>query len=336
MMLFGVLAAIAALVLLVRFAREPRRFGNAVWLGVLVVFGGLWLLATLDPIGWLQTAAVLVIGGLLLLTALLLPWGLIANGVVMWRREGHRPANLLSLAAGCAMVLLLAAIGTAILLRANAWLLAALAAVSLVACYLAFLFAALVGYAALYGRWSRDARPDAIIVLGAGLNGDRVPPLLAGRLDRAIDCRDRALAAGTDPVLVVSGGRGSDEAVSEASAMRGYLERAGVPGERILLEDRAATTEQNLRYSTALLSGRGAGRGRAVAVTSNYHAFRTAVLARRLGLPVQVIGARTASYFVPSAFLREFVALLAQYRKTNAAAILVLLALPLALVAVSR
>jgi uncharacterized SAM-binding protein YcdF (DUF218 family) len=332
--LFGWLTALVVLILVIRCVHEPRRFGNAVWLGAAVVFAGLWLLSRLAAVTWLQTAAVLVLGGLALLVALVLPWALIANGVVMWRREGHRPANMLSLLAGLALVLLLAALVLAVVAHVPAWALAVLAAVTLVACYLGFLFAALLGYAALYGRWTRSTRPDAIIVLGAGLLGDRVPPLLAGRLDRAIDCRNRALAAGTDPVVVVSGGRGSDERISEAAAMHDYLVRAGVPDEVVLREDQSATTEQNLRNSTALLAARAPAQ--TVAVTSNYHAFRTAVLARRLGLPVQVIGARTASYFVPSAFLREFVALLVQYRKTNAAAILVLLAGPLALFAVSR
>ncbi|WP_240542985.1 YdcF family protein [Solihabitans fulvus] len=173
-----------------------------------------------------------------------------------------------------------------------------------------------------------------MIVLGSGLIGDRVPPLLASRLDRAVQCERRAAAEGRDLVLVVSGGQGADEDTSEAAAMRAYLLDRGVPAERILLEDKATTTEQNLRYGMDVLTGHGVA-GRVLAVTNNYHVFRTAVLSRRLGLRLNVIGARTAAYFVPSAFLREFVALLAQYWRTNLAVCVLVAAGPLLLAAAS-
>jgi uncharacterized SAM-binding protein YcdF (DUF218 family) len=206
------------------------------------------------------------------------------------------------------------------------WLVVVALSALLVAGYLAFVFTALLLYSVLYSRVNRRARADAVIVLGSGLLGDRVPPLLASRLDRAVVFWRRCPEA----LVVVSGGQGPDELKSEAAAMADYLVAAGVPAARIVLEDRATTTDENLRYSVALLRERGFT-GRVLAVTNNYHVFRTAVLARRLGLRLDVIGARTASYFVPSAFLREFVALLAQYRKTNAAACFVLAAGPAAL-----
>jgi uncharacterized SAM-binding protein YcdF (DUF218 family) len=86
--------------------------------------------------------------------------------------------------------------------------------------------------------------------------------------------------------------------------------------------------------SMDLLGARGTT-GTIVAVTNNYHVFRTAVLARRLRLRLNVIGAKTASYFVPSAFLREFVALLTQYRRTNLAISLVLAGSPVVLALIS-
>ncbi|GLZ39889.1 YdcF family protein [Actinokineospora sp. NBRC 105648] len=320
-MAFALLALVAAVIFVYRVYREPRRLGNAVWLGLAVVFGGLWLLDSLSGVPWLRDSAV-VVG---VLVGLVLPWALVANGVVMWRREGHTLGNLLSLLAGLAMLGLFGVTAATIGFGGPRWLAVGVTSLVLVAGYLAFLFAALLVYSVLYGRLGRGRQADAIIVLGAGLDGDSVPPLLANRLDRAVECR--AHAAETDPVLVVSGGQGSDEQVSEAEAMGTYLRANGVPAERILLEGKAATTEQNLRYSMELLAEHGRA-GTILAVTNNYHVFRTAVLARQLRLRVHVVGARTASYFVPSAFLREFVALLAQYRRANVAAILVLAALP--------
>jgi uncharacterized SAM-binding protein YcdF (DUF218 family) len=74
-------------------------------------------------------------------------------------------------------------------------------------------------------------------------------------------------------------------------------------------ETASRTTEENLRLSLALLGAEGRGE-RVVVVTNDYHAFRAAIITRELNLSAQVVGARTASYFLPSAILREFVAVL--------------------------
>ncbi|RLK58855.1 YdcF family protein [Actinokineospora cianjurensis] len=314
-MTFAVLALVAFAVFGYRVWREPRRIGNAVWLGIAAVLGGLWLVVGLSD--HVVVVGLVAFGGLV---ALVLPGALIANGVVMWRREGHTLGNLLSLLAGVAMLGLAGAAAAVVGFGGPRWLVAAVASVVLVAAYLAFLFVALLAYSVLYSRIGRSKRADAIIVLGAGLNGSTVPPLLANRLDRAVERLDG------DAVLVVSGGQGTDEQVSEAEAMAEYLRGQGVPDERILVEDKATSTEENLRNSMALLAG--GDTGTVVAVTNNYHVFRTAVLARRLHLTLHVVGAPTATYFVPSAFLREFVALLAQYWRTNTTIAVLLAALP--------
>ncbi|MDT8916132.1 YdcF family protein [Amycolatopsis sp. PS_44_ISF1] len=324
-MVFGVLALVAVLIFVTRFLREPRRFGNAVWLALALVLTGLWLLSLIEGVTWLQTVVLVLLAVLALLSALVLPWALVANGVVMLRREGHRPANLLSLLAGLALLAVFGLTGSTVVFAQPRWLVVLAFSALLVAAYLAFVFAALLLYSVLYSRMKRRARAEAVIVLGAGLRGDRVPPLLAGRLDRAVAFWRRCPQA----LVVVSGGRGPDELRSEGAAMADYLVAAGLPVSQIVVEDQASTTDENLRFSVDLLRERGFA-GRVLAVTNNYHVFRTAVLARRLGLRLDVIGARTASYFVPSAFLREFVALLVQYRKTNAAACAVLAAGPVA------
>ncbi|SER24934.1 YdcF family protein [Actinokineospora terrae] len=319
-MTFAVLALVALVVFGYRVWREPRRIGNAVWLGVAAVLLGLWLVVGLSD--RVVVVGLLAFGGVV---ALVLPGALIANGVLMWRREGHTLGNLLSLLAGLAMLGLAGAAAAVVGFGGSRWLVAAVASVVLVAAYLAFLFVALLAYSVLYSRIGRSKRADAIIVLGAGLNGSTVPPLLANRLDRAVERLD------ADAVLVVSGGQGADEQVSEAEAMAEYLRGQGVQDERILLEDRATSTEENLRNSMALLTD--ATTSTVVAVTNNYHVFRTAVLARRLHLKLHVIGAPTATYFVPSAFLREFVALLAQYWRTNTTIAVLMASLPLILTA---
>lgn len=99
--------------------------------------------------------------------------------------------------------------------------------------------------------------------------------------------------------------------------MAGYLRERGVPETDVVLEPEARTTEENLRFATAILRERDPVPSRIGAVTNNYHVFRTALLARRLRLRLDVVGSPTALYFLPSAFLREFVAMLMQHRVVN-------------------
>ncbi|MGW4487499.1 YdcF family protein [Amycolatopsis sp. NPDC004368] len=324
-MALAILALLVDLTFVVRFLREPRRFGNAVWFALALLFTALWLFSLTAGLVVLQTVVLIVVAVLAVVAGLVLPWALVANGAVMWRREGHRPANLLSLLAGLTiMAVYVFTVGAVAFTQVAPWLIVAAMSLLLLTAYIAFVFTALLLYSVLYSRLNRRAHAAAIIVLGSGLLGDRVPPLLASRLDRGVQCFQRSPSA----VVVVSGGQGTDELTSEAAAMAAYLERAGVPREAVLLEDKATTTDENLRFSVELLKANGIS-GRVLAVTNNYHVFRTAILARRLRLKLDVIGARTASYFVPSAFLREFVALLVQYKKTNIAAVVVLGGFPL-------
>jgi uncharacterized SAM-binding protein YcdF (DUF218 family) len=179
---------------------------------------------------------------------------------------------------------------------------------------------AIVLYSWLYQLGVRHSRrtPSAIIVLGAGLIRGQVPPLLAGRLDRAMEARkkfaERVGEGGAAPLLLVSGGKGRDESRSEAEAMAEYLHvRHGVPLGEVMVEDRSVNTRENIRFSKALLEREGVvpTRDRPVlAVTSNFHAFRAATLMRRERLLGQALGARTAGYYWPSASLREYMAIL--------------------------
>ncbi|RDI35068.1 YdcF family protein [Lentzea flaviverrucosa] len=327
-MLAGLLFLIPAMFFVVGVFRDRRRLSNAVWLGIALVMA-LLLLAEAGRDNPVLSLPLFLAFVLAVLGLLLLPLALLANGLVMVRREGRSLGNLLSLLAGLAllgeMVYFVWGIS-----QPNDWIRGSAIGLFLVSAYIAFLFVSLLLYSVIYGRTGRRHGFDGIVVLGAGLIGDQVPRLLANRLDRAMRLYHRDREAGRSPVIVVSGGQGSDEQVSEAFAMSEYLLERGVPDDDIVLEDQATTTEENLRYSKALLAERGLN-GRVVAVTNNYHVFRTAVLSRKQGLRLQVIGAPTAWYFVPSAFLREFVALLVRNPVVHGLACALLMAGGLAL-----
>ncbi|MFF2099847.1 YdcF family protein [Streptomyces sp. NPDC058202] len=305
--------------------RDRRRVGNAVLLGLAVVFAAIALFLHLASekaqLGHDLGVALLTLAALGVVT---LAWFLIANGITMVRKEGRSPANLLSLGAGVALVALLALLVTALVLHTHTLLVVAATAVAL-AGYVAFMFLCFLFYGALYGRLRIRRRADYVVVLGSGLiGGTTVPPLLAGRLDRARKEHARLSRRGRRPVLLTSGGQGPDEKLPESHAMADYLVTQGFPADLIEREDRSTTTDENLTFSKALMEKANPDY-RCVIVTNNYHVFRAAVTARRTGVRGHVIGAPTASYFWPSAMIREFVALLVAYRRTNAAIFLLVL-----------
>ena len=317
-------------VFLARVVREPRSFVNAVLLGLALSLGALGLAEHLA--GEPGRPAHLLLRLLLLGVALgpfIIGCFLIANGVTMIRRERLRPANLLSLVAGGAIFVVIG-LDVAAGQAGDAPLSLSAVVVTLLFGYVSFLLVSYVCYAYVYGLVARTGGADFVIVLGAGLRSDGgVPPLLASRLDRGRDvwaALDRQ-AADVKPVLIVSGGKGSDERVSEASAMAAYLMDRGVPADQIVLEDQSRSTEENLVFSKAIMDRLRPG-ARATVVTSDFHAFRAALLARRLGLRAQATGARVAGYYRPNAALREFAAVFLRYRVINFGICAMLVAVP--------
>lgn len=291
---------------------ELRRLANAVVVGgILLHLVLLLLLGLLDRLAERgHPGAVWVLVGAVALGSLALLAFLVLNGVAMARREGRSLGNLLTLLLGLGL-LGLAAVTVLTVLDGRSLPAVVLGSVWVLVAYLGFVFWAFVLYGLLYAR--RDATPgaDSVVVLGSGLLGSRVPPLLAARLDRGRAVLDAELARGGRAVLVCSGGQGPGEDVPEGVAMADYLVAAGVDPALLRRETASTTTEENLRLSIALLEAEGRG-GRVVVVTNDYHAFRAAIITRELGLTAQVVGAPTASYFLPSAILREFVGLLAR------------------------
>ncbi|WP_433566018.1 YdcF family protein [Nocardia sp. CA-151230] len=171
------------------------------------------------------------------------------------------------------------------------------------------------------GRARRPARPgaDVVVVLGCRLRHDRVAPMLARRLNRALEVVGEERRRGRAPLLVVSGGQSGRETVAEAEAMADYLVAQGISGDSILREKWSRNTEENLRFTVRELRGRGIDpeQVRMTVVTSDFHVLRTAGLVRRLGLRAQVTGARTSRLLTRKSFLREFVAVLVKLGRTG-------------------
>lgn len=121
--------------------------------------------------------------------------------------------------------------------------------------------------------WERDV--TAVIVLGAGVNG-RAPSLtLQTRLEAALEY----VADKPDIPIVVTGGQGRGEEITEARCMADWLMARGVSEDRIILEEQATDTRENIDYSLTLLHDMGIDTTSNIAVVSNdYHLARAAYL----------------------------------------------------------
>lgn len=163
----------------------------------------------------------------------------------------------------------------------------------------------------IYNLWCEKRNKDYLIVLGAGLAGDQVTPLLAGRIDKAIEFYNSQTAKGvTPPKIVMSGGQGPNEAVSEAWAMKNYALEIGIPQEHILLEDQSTNTRENLLFATELIKQDSKKEHPEVLFcTTNYHVLRAGILAKSLGLNYHGLGSKTKFYFYVSAIIREYMAI---------------------------
>lgn len=124
-----------------------------------------------------------------------------------------------------------------------------------------------------------DGEPQIMIILGCQVKPWGPSILLQDRLDEALDyLEDRP-----DMTVVVSGGKGTDEHMSEAQAMHDYLVEHGFPEEQIFMEDRSENTLQNLQYTTALLEAEGYDVTDDIVVVSNgFHLTRVRMLWNRV------------------------------------------------------
>lgn len=249
----------------------------------------------------------------------IVPFFLIHNGIIMLRREGKHLSHLLSLALGAAIlvgeaatVFLVVKYSTAFTLDRSfyrsGWFVAG-SLISVTVIYGSMTFLIFMIYTLFLQIIPRKKDFDYVIIHGAGLlHGDQLSKLLRDRLDKAITVYRRDP---TPPRIIPSGGKGADETVPEAEAMKQYLIGQGIPESDILPENASKTTLENLRFSKQILDGL-EGRKYTALVTSNYHVYRALRYCRKIGLNCTGIGSRVAFYYWPSAMIREFIAIHAE------------------------
>jgi len=316
--LLGVSICVFAWIML----REPRTLWSGVsLLGVLLCSAITMFLLLTKYADWLAEHDLLmnILVALLLLMvgcALAFPAVLIVTlfieGIKVIRHEGLKPGNLLTMLFSVLLYLYLAVwpvigglekgrLGTKL------YVLISLSAVYVLALMAVYLLSAALN---LF-HWKKRRGADYIIVLGAGVIGTRVTPLLAARIDKGIEL----LHDNSDAVLILSGGQGPGEDIAEGEAMARYAEQKNMGLEKIIVEGKSTSTEENLMFSRELMNR---DRPRVIVVTTAYHVFRALLLAKQQGLKCVGFGAKTKWYFTLNALIREFVGYLSLTWKQHA------------------
>lgn len=152
---------------------------------------------------------------------------------------------------------------------------------------------------------------EYVIVLGAQWRADGPSTVLRYRLDTAL----QYLEANPDARVIVTGCQGPNEPISEAEGMAGYLMEAGIAEERILIEDQATNTYENLSYSLRLCDS---AKKPVVVVTNDFHVYRAVALGRAMGYQ-QLEGLAAPSHItmLPQNLLRECLALVKEFLTRN-------------------
>ncbi|MBR0385768.1 MAG: YdcF family protein [Erysipelotrichaceae bacterium] len=245
-----------------------------------------------------------------MLAVFLVPLLLIINGIQMIRRESFSLANVLSLVLGifvgigeiATIVYVLGLAETITIIgKMHFWVMLIIMTVF----YFSVLVLNFVLYSTFISVMPHRMDFDYVIIHGCGLaDGEKPTKLLSDRIDKAMEVYNKCIKK---PCIIASGGKGSDEKISEAQAMRNYMVEHRIPERDIIMENASATTRENLTNSMAIINSREGGRKTAL-VSSNYHIYRCLRLATELGFRCTGIGAHVAFYYWPSALIREFIA----------------------------
>ncbi len=171
---------------------------------------------------------------------------------------------------------------------------------------LALGWAAVVVAVALAAARDQAKAADAIAVLGAAQYNGRPSPVFRARLDHAAALYQRGLA----PVVLVTGGVGPGDTVSESEVGRRYLVKAGLPEGAVVAIPAGTSTFSSLDGVAHWFTGHDSRR--VLLVSDGFHMLRLQILATRLGLvpftspapssPIRSNPRRNAAYFLVEGF----------------------------------
>lgn len=152
-----------------------------------------------------------------------------------------------------------------------------------------------------------DNETEYLVILGAGLNGETVSLSLYNRLMAGIEYLEKY----PDAKVVVSGGQGPYETITEAEAMRRFLVSRGINENRIWLEDLSTSTMENFKFSKRVIEEKsGSSVSEITFITNSFHILRSKMLASRNGLRAHAISCKTPNQVIVQMYIREYFALI--------------------------
>lgn len=156
----------------------------------------------------------------------------------------------------------------------------------------------------------KSTKVDHVILLGAGLKGDKITATFMNRMENCVEY----LEANPETGVVVTGGQGYGEVISEAEAMKRYLLKSGIREDRIIKEDKATSTFENFKYSKIVLNQNFGDQDYTIMIiTSDFHMFRAKMLAKRNGFIAYGMPAKTWWGVFPNSCVREYFAVVKSY-----------------------
>lgn len=154
----------------------------------------------------------------------------------------------------------------------------------------------------------RPQAENTVVVLGCHVRNGKPSLMLQRRLDAAVDYLNQH----EDIPVIVCGGQGADESISEAQCMSEYLLSHGIPESRIYQENTSESTLENLQNAKQIIT-REDWLPEITIVTDAYHQFRAANIAHSIGLETSAVCAKTSWYLVPSYWIREWLGICYQF-----------------------
>lgn len=150
---------------------------------------------------------------------------------------------------------------------------------------------------------NQPAYEDApyLIVLGAKVNGEEMSLALSNRANTALEY----LHHSPNTKVIVTGGKGAGEQISEAEAVRRFLIQHQIDAERILTEEQSTTTYENLLFAQRLMDSSNA---KVVIASNDFHLLRALTIAERLGMDASPLAAPTPTVVKLKLYIREYLA----------------------------
>ena len=220
------------------------------------------------------------------------------------RKEGLSKINILSLTIACMMFIYILLLIFNNVLADNLFVTLLLDIFGFTLFYFFFLLLIFSISSLINMFYPKKTDYQYIIILGCGIFGERITPLLASRIELGIKYYQQLKVKNPNLKIIASGGQGPHESIPEGLAIARYLVKHNIPKSDIIIEDKSKNTYENVKFSKALMNNE---KDRNLIVTNNFHIFRALVISRMLKMNSDGAGSKVKLYFSLNSWIREYI-----------------------------